>query len=399
MQSAMEGPLSRHAVSPSPSPFPSLPFLTDAYLPGHHAVATAAHQQQPLLLLQSNSLEQGATPAATDRLSASAESWCDPSGAAALHLLGGPRDGDGAGELLSGVQDPTPFAASCFGSYLCSPYIESPQGPEGPSGPEGPPGSTCRSFSPLNLAATPDSASSNFVGAVPSGGFSLYYGPSFPFSLPNPLACGVAQDGSLGTFGTITSTPPQQNTTQETQGFASDYDRLTRELGRFCASLRDIVTDNPSSAELNSTLETAIGSADQVSRVQRKLLLSGRQQQHLVADSKLIHSKVYMLHRILQKTAPRYSQLLAEHPHLQNHIEQLEHHHRDPVGYAACVGSGSITGSVQNCTMSHRNNSSISTNRRRSVRQYKRQQTASPHDFSEGMLLPTIKTEPTSSCA
>lgn len=189
----------------------------------------------------------------------------------------------------------------------------------------------------------------------------------------------------------------QQKPTQDTKVFASDYDRLTRELGKYCASLRDLVTDNPSFAdELNSTLETAIHSAGQVTRVQRKLLLSASQQKHLVADSKLIHSKVHMLHRILQRTAPQYSQWLEEHAALRDHMQQLEQQYREPVGCRDLSGSENIPDSVRNCTINgHRG---TSNRKRRSIRQYKRQLELQ-REPSEGLLLPAIKSEPTSSCA
>lgn len=378
----MEGPLPRHPIPPGSSPFPSLPFLTDAYFPTPQCAAAA---QQ--LVLQATHSDQASAAAGLDRLSAvgALQGWGDPSGAAALHLLGAPRDGD-AGDLLSAVQDPSAFAASYFGSYLCSPSNFSTENSTGAGS---------RSFSPVHLAASPEMGSSSLMGAIPPGGFALCYGPSFPFSCPNPLSCGVSQEVPMGAPNTGTA-QTQQKPTQDTKVFASDYDRLTKELGKYCASLRDLVTDNPSFAdELNSTLETAIHSAGQVARVQRKLLLSARQQKHLVADSKLIHSKVHMLHRILQRTAPQYSQWLEEHAALRDHIKQLEQQYRDPVGNGNLLGNENIPDSVRNCSISgHRSTSNGSGRKRRSIRQYKRQLELQ-RESSVGLL----KSEPTSSCA
>lgn len=151
--------------------------------------------------------------------------------------------------------------------------------------------------------------------------------------------------------------------------------------------------------ELNSTLETAIHSANQVTRVQRKLLLSVSQQKHLVEDSMLIHSKVHMLHRILQKTAPQYGQWLEEHAVLRDHMQQLEQQYRDPGEPKDLVGKENIHGNVNNCTSSRRRRSSSSRSSR-SIRQYKRQRIVLQGQFSEGLLLPAIKSEPTaSSCS
>ncbi|CDJ41682.1 hypothetical protein, conserved [Eimeria tenella] len=390
MHAAMEVPLARNSVTAGSSAFPSLPFLTDAYLPGPHSVAAA---QQQLLLLQPGSTPEHATVPCADRLAtAGTDGWADPSGAAALHLLGAPRDGE-VGDMLSGVQDPTSLAASYFGSYLCSPSLENPQTPTG---------LTSHSVSPIHLATSPEAGNGSFVSAAPSAGFPLYCGPSFPFSLPNPATYGVSQDGTIASSNSAWAVP-QPTGTQDTQGFASDYDRLTRELGKYCATLRDLVTDNPSfSDELNSTLETAIRSADQVTHVQRKLLLSASQQKHLVADSKLIHSKVQMLHRILKASSPKYSQWLEEHAVLRDHIEQLEHQNGDRVGSGCRIGNENATDSSRSCVTSRRRSSSSNngnSNRRRSIRQYKRQQHAPLTEPPEGLLFPVVKTEGTPSCA
>lgn len=223
----MEGPLPRRPMPPGSSPFPSLPFLTDAYFPPHCA---AAAQQ---LVLQANPPDQTSVTAAI--AIGAAQGWGDPSGAAALHLLGAPRDGD-AGELLSAVQDPSAFAASYFGSYLCSPSSFSTENSQGPQG------AGSRSFSPVQLAAGPELGNSSLVGAITPGGFPLCYGPSFPFSCPNPLSCGVSQEVPMGAPSSGTA-QTQQKQTQDTKVFASDYDRLTRELSKYCSSLRDLVTD------------------------------------------------------------------------------------------------------------------------------------------------------------
>lgn len=382
----MEGPLPPKPVAAASSPFPSLPFLTDAYLPAPQSSA-APHQQ--LLLLQGTPADQ-TTAEAADRLSAAgAEGWADPSGAAALHLLGAPRDGDG-GDVRSSMQDPSAFAASYFGSYLfSSPGISI-------DNPQSAPGGLPRSFLPTHSSASPETGSSSFVGSIPSGGFPLYSGTTFPCSSVTPSACGVTQEAPLGA-PSAGSALHHENAMQDTQGFASDYDRLTKELGRYCANLRDLVTGSPSLAdELNSTLETAIQSAGQVTRVQRKLLLSVNQQKQLVAESKLIQSKVHMLHRILQRTAPQYNQYLEEHAALREYIQQLEQQHRDPVGYGGHVGNENTSDNIRNCTISRSNSGSI---RRRSTRQYKRQHLFLQSEPCKGFLLPAIKSEPKSSCS
>lgn len=387
----MEGPLAAKPVAACASPFATLPFLTDSYLSAPQCAAAAApQQQQQLLLLQGTQSDQTAAAAAQDRLSASsAEGWGDPSRAAAMHLLGDPRDGDG-NDMLPAVQDPNAFPASCFGSYVLSPSSLSMD----PSGGGG------RSLSPTELPESPETGSSSFVGSVPSGGFPLYYGPTFSFSPPNPLACCSAQEGPLGARSG--GAPMyQQNAPQASQGLASDYDRFTKELGKYCASLKELVTENPSfSDELNSTLETAIQSAGQVTRVQRKLLLSMNQQKQLVADSKLIQSKVHMLHRILQKTAPQYNQWLEKHAVLRDHMQQLEHHYTDSARYTDHVRNENTSDNIRNCIISRR--SSSSSNKRRSARQYKRQHQHQhlllQRDSSKGFLLPGIKSELASSC-
>lgn len=238
MHAVTEGHLTRHSVPAASTPFPSLPFLTDAYLPGPQAAA-AAHQQ--LLLLQpSGTPEPVVCAPGSERLSSgatgSAEGWGAESsnGPAALQLLGAPRDGD-VGDFLSGVQDPSSFAASYFGSYLCSPSTENPQTPTAAN--------SHSSLSPIQLATSPETGSgSSGVGAAPSGGLPLYGGQPFPFSLPSPLTCGIVQEGPPRAPNPTYSLP-QQTATQDTQGFASDYDRLTRELCKYCANLRDLVKD------------------------------------------------------------------------------------------------------------------------------------------------------------
>ncbi|CDJ52081.1 hypothetical protein, conserved [Eimeria brunetti] len=326
MLSTSESPRARGTVPIPLTAFPSLPFLTDAYLPVPQAAAATQQQQQ---LLQPGTTPEPVCAAGGDRLStAGAEGWADTGvPLQQLQLLGAPREGE-VGEFLSGASDPTPFAASYFYPHLCSPSLDNPQTPTMTN--------SHSSLSPIQLATPPQTGnSSTVVGAAPSGGFPLYCAPPFPSSLPGPLTCGLGLEGPPKDPINPDYTLQQQNATQDTQGFASDYDRLTRELCKYCANLRDLVTDNPSfSDELSSTLEKAIGSADQVNHAQQKFLFSGNQQMHLVADSNVIHSKVHTLHRILQNTIPQYRQWLEGHAVLKEHIQQLEQRHRGFVGSA-----------------------------------------------------------------
>ncbi|CDJ34806.1 uncharacterized protein EMH_0022300 [Eimeria mitis] len=391
MHAATEGPQARRAVPAPCTPFPSLPFLTDAYLPAPQCAAAA---QQQLLLLQPGAVTDPVCAAGAERLIVpGAEGWADSSGPLQqLQLLGGPRDGE-VGEFLSGAPDPTSFAASYF-SHLCSHSLDNPQTPTTTN--------SHSSLSPIQLAAIPETGSgSSVVGAAPPGGVPLYCGAPFPFSVPSPLTCGLAPEGPPRAPNPA-YTLPQQTATQDTHGLGSDYIRFTTELCEHCATMRDIVTDNLSFTDkLNSTMDRAAVSAGQVIHEQQKLLLSANQQKHLVADSKVIHSKVHTLHRILQKDIPQYNQWLEKHPILKEHIHQLEQQHRDFVGSGDREGNEDVPDSARNSAVSRRRSSSSSNHskRRKSMRQYKRQQLAAlPPESTEGLPLPVVKTERTTSC-
>lgn len=388
--------MDRHSVPATSTAFPSLPFLTDAYIQGPQSSAAA---QQHFLLLQPSSTPEPVCGPGVERLSAAGvEGWVpDTTAPSAMHLLGASRDGE-AGDFISGVQDPTSFAASYFGSYLCSPSTDNAQTPTAAN--------AHSSLSPIQLVTSPETGGgSSTVGGAPLGGHPLCSGMPFPFSQPSPVTGGLAQEGPPSDANQ-TYTVPQQEATHDTQGFASDYDRLTRELGKDCATLRDLVTDNLSSSdELNSTLDKAIRSADQVASVQRKLLLSVNQQRHLIADSKIIHSKLLMLHRIFQKVDPQYSQWLEEHDILKDHIQRVEQQHRDFVGSEDLgVDKADVPLAASSRTVSCRRNNSSSNSsnnskRRKSTRQYKRQQLAQPPGSSVGIPLTAVKTERTPSCS
>lgn len=240
----MEVPLSQTSMASGAPAFFSLPFLTDAYLPAPHSAA-AVQQQQQHLPLQGNVLDQVPAGAAAESLGTAAEAWLDSNKAAALHLLGAPRDAD-PGDLLCAGQDPAAIATSCFNPYFCSPFnfsMDNPQGTlGGPCGlPMDPQGGVACSFMPASIAGGFETGSNNFWGIVPSEGFSLYGGTPLPFGGTYSLGCGVAGYG--GPLGSSSDSTPQQEkgVAENSRSVVREYSRLTRQLGRECAFLKELV--------------------------------------------------------------------------------------------------------------------------------------------------------------
>ncbi|KAL8436125.1 hypothetical protein ACSSS7_001982 [Eimeria intestinalis] len=109
------------------------------------------------------------------------------------------------------------------------------------------------------------------------------------------------------------------------QLFAAVYSQLTDELNSYCSSLKKLVQDKPPFAdELNAVLEAALHSADKVSTVQSKLLLSAAHKRSVAADSLLLRTACFNLHALLRKTSPEYDQWLGNHQLLQDYFSRLE---------------------------------------------------------------------------
>lgn len=154
-----------------------------------------------------------------------------------------------------------------------------------------------------------------------------------------------------------------------------------------CASL--VLRCSPASVGgLNSVLDSALQSADKVTVLQGELLLSANQQHHLVAESKLICSKVLLLSRILDKTTPKYSQLLQQHPALREYLQQVERN------YCNTEENENLQNHLSNCSnVRRRRRSSSCCSRRRSTRQYKRQQASLMPESARSFLSPAVKCE------
>lgn len=390
----MEAPLPQTSVAGGAPAFSPLPFLTDAYLPAPHSAAAVQQQQQHFLPLQGNSPDQVSAGAAAESLgTAAADGWLDPNKAAALHLLGGPRDAD-PGDLLCAGQDPAAVASSCINSYFCSPFNFSVDNPQAPLGgpcslPMDPQSGVSCSFMAASVAGGSETGSNNFLGIVPSGGLPLYGGTPLPFGGTYPLGCGVAgYGGPLGSSGN--GTPQQeQGVAGDSRSVVREYSRLTRQLGRECAFLKELVNHLPASVGgLNSVLDSALQSADKITILQGELLLSANQQHHLVAESKLICSKVLLLSRILDKTTPKYGQLLQQHPALREYLQQVERN------YCDTEESENLQNHLFNCSnVRRRRRSSSCCSKRRSTRQYKRQQASLMPESARSFLAPAVKCE------
>ncbi|KAL8439563.1 hypothetical protein Efla_007423 [Eimeria flavescens] len=134
----------------------------------------------------------------------------------------------------------------------------------------------------------------------------------------------------------------------EADRLAKEYNLLTNQLGNYCSSLKGLICDScPTSDELNAVLEAAAQSADGVSKVQQKLLLTGRQRLALLGDSRQLQATCRSLHRLLQQQedAAEYNSWLQQNAAVRAYLGPMDH---SPAA-AATTSSSSCSSSSSSC--------------------------------------------------